>query len=402
MTDETETAEPLATEPAEASDRHPPREPTEPARGVAAAGPGPERERLRVGFLHIGRERSGLRRYGRILAAEAAGRPDLEVVERDAGSRDAPLASLRAAARDLAGVDAVHLQYKVADWDPRLGGIPRVEAVLRELHAPLVVTLHDVFERRGLRERWLSPSALGLRRLGLAAGRLVVHADEERRRLDGLLPARKIEVVPHFVEPVALPDRTAARHALHVEGRRVISLLGTMTKRRGHRLVLDALTRLSDDVVALFAGAPIEGRDHLERDLVAHARVLGVAGRVRFLGYVDDATLGQVLAATDVGLCPFREMSASGALATWIAVGCPIVVSDLPAIRELDALEPGALHRFAPYAPAVLAAAVERALAGATVTGEPDGRVQALAARLATPLAVERYVALYRAVSRER
>ena len=40
---------------------------------------------LRVGFLHIGRERSGLRRYGAMLAAEAATRPELEVVESDIG-----------------------------------------------------------------------------------------------------------------------------------------------------------------------------------------------------------------------------------------------------------------------------------------------------------------------------
>ena len=38
---------------------------------------------IRVGFLHLGRERSGLRRYGAILAAEAATRPDVEVVARE-------------------------------------------------------------------------------------------------------------------------------------------------------------------------------------------------------------------------------------------------------------------------------------------------------------------------------
>ncbi len=53
---------------------------------------------LRVGFLHLGRERSGLRRYGAILAAEAARRPDLEVIEADAGDREASWSDLRAAA----------------------------------------------------------------------------------------------------------------------------------------------------------------------------------------------------------------------------------------------------------------------------------------------------------------
>ena len=68
-----------------------------------------------------------------------------------------------------------------------------------------------------------------------------------------------------------------------------------------------------------------------------------MADRVRFMGYVPDDELETVLAATDVALCPFREMSASGALATWISAGRPIVTSDLPPIRELDALAPGAV-----------------------------------------------------------
>ena len=106
---------------------------------------------LRVGFLHVGREHSGLRRYGAILAAEAATRPELVVIESDVGDRGATWADLRRAARRLRGCDVVHLQWKLADWDPRLGGIPRMEVVLQSLRRPLVVTLHDVFAREG---RW--------------------------------------------------------------------------------------------------------------------------------------------------------------------------------------------------------------------------------------------------------
>jgi glycosyltransferase involved in cell wall biosynthesis len=204
-----------------------------------------------------------------------------------------------------------------------------------------------------------------------------------------------VEVVPHFVEVrAAYPDRTAARDRLGLTDRRVVKLLGTITKRRGHRLVLDALLDLPADVTALFVGSVIEGRDHVARDLQAHAAAIGVADRVRFLGYVPEADLERVLVATDVALCPFRFMSASGALATWISSGRPIVASDLPPIRELDALAPGALRRFAPYESPALAAAIRAALAS---TGDaPDERIRALAAELATPRIVERYAALYR------
>ena len=353
---------------------------------------------LRVGFLHVGRARSGLRRYGRILAAEAATRRGLEVIEADAGDRAASLADLRRAARELSDADVVHLQWKLADWDPRLGGIPRMEVVLQSMRRPVVVTMHDVFQRRGWRERLISPGALGLRRLGRAAASLVVHSEEERRRLGGLVPSTRVEVVPHFVERrTALPARDAARAALGLQDEQVVTLLGFMTKRRGHALTIDALARLPERVTALFVGAPIEGRDHMLEALQARAADAGLADRVRFLGYVPDETLNEVLAATDVGLCPFREMSASGALATWISAGRPIVTSDLPPFRELEAMQPGSLHVFRPYTAEALAACVGTALDGATTA--PSPAVEALARRLATPRIMDRYIGLYKAAA---
>jgi glycosyltransferase involved in cell wall biosynthesis len=353
---------------------------------------------LRVGFLHVGRPRSGLRRYGAILAAEAARRSDLEVIESDAGGRGARWSELREAAVRLRPADVVHLQWKAADWEPRLGGIPRLELLLRSLRRPVVVTMHDVFAPHGRWARRLSPSALGIRRLAHAAASLVVHSEDERGRLDGLAAAAKVEVVPHFVEVrAALPDRSAARSALDVADRRVVTLLGTITKRRGHRLVIDAMPSLPDDVIALFVGSSIEGRDHVSRELEEHAAAIGMSERVRFLGYLPEAELEQVLVATDVGLCPFRIMSASGALATWISAGRPIVTSDLPPFRELIELAPGALHPFAPYEPEPFAASIRGALELATPLPHPP--VVELARRLATPRIVERYVGLYRAAA---
>jgi glycosyltransferase involved in cell wall biosynthesis len=344
----------------------------------------------------VGRERSGLRRYGRILATEARARPDLAVLERDAGGPRVSWRTLHAAARELHEAEVVHVQWKLADWGPRLGGLPRLELLLRSLRRPVVITMHDVFVPQGRWQRRLSPTALGLRRLGRAAASLVVHSEDERSRLDGFVLPEHLEVVPHFVEVrTDLPDRGAARRALDVDGHRVVTLLGYLTRRRGHRLVIDALRDLPDDVIALFAGSVIEGRDHVSDELRAHAADAGVADRVRFLGYVPEEGLDEVLAATDVALCPFRAMSASGALATWLSAGRPVVTSDLAPFRELDAMSPGALHPFAPYEPRALARAILATLE--TAPAGPDPRVQALARRLAAPRIMDRYVGLYHA-----
>jgi len=354
--------------------------------------------KLRVGFLHIGRERSGLRRYGKILATEAATRPDLEVVESDVGGRDVSWSDLRRGARRLNDVDVVHIQWKVADWNPRLGGIPRLEVVLRSMGRPTVFTLHDVYAPENRWGRTIAPATLGLRRLGRAASSVVVHSQEERHRLAGRVPEGKVEIVPHFVEVrAALPDREESRAALGVSDKRVISLLGHVIKRRGHRLVIEALRKLPEDVYALFVGSPLEGREYMVEELREYAAENGVEDRVRFMGFVPEEELEQVLAATDVALCPYRSMSASGALTTLISAGRPIVTSDLPQFRELRAMEPGALYLFSPYDSTALTPAIEHALAEAD--DEPDPHVVALARRLSTARIIDRYVGLYQAAA---
>lgn len=362
--------------------------------------------RLRIGFLHVGRERSGVRRYGRILAEAAATLPDIDVLEVDAGERDASHVDLWRAGRRLREVDVLHVQWKLADWGPRSGGLARSELLLRAAGVPAVVTLHDVFERHGPWQRRLSPSALGLRHLARRSARLVVHLEEERRRLRGLVPEERLSVVPHFVEQMSsLPGREAAKRALGLEGRRIITLLGYITRRKGHQLVLDTLPLLPDDVVALFVGSVIEGRDHVAEELRAGARSAGLAERVRFAGFVPDAELPLHLAATDVAVCPFRDISASGAFSTWIASGRPIVTSDLPAFREYRAMEPDALHIFGPTEPGPFAAAVMAVLEAPARHGiepargdlkERDPAVHRLAERLSTGRIIERYAAEYR------
>jgi glycosyltransferase involved in cell wall biosynthesis len=205
-------------------------------------------------------------------------------------------------------------------------------------------------------------------------------------------------VVPHFVEQrAALPDRTQSRTSLDVSDRRVITLLGHMIKRRGHKLVIEALRELPEDVIALFVGAPLRGREYMVDQFKEYAVKLGVHDRTRFMGFVPEEELERVLAATDVALAPYRSMSASGALATLISAGRPIVTSDLPQFRELGAMEPGALHSFSPYRSEALAPAIAAALEVAS--DEPDAHVQALARRLSTARVVDRYVGLYRAAA---
>ncbi len=144
-------------------------------------------DRLTVGYLHLGRPESGVRRYGSMIAGSVARRSDVTVVESDGGRRDAGLADLRLAARRLRDADVVHLQWKLADWGGPRWALPRLEVALQACRRPVVVTLHDVYERATFGERWLEPAALGLRRLSLRSRTLVVAVSARGSAMSGAL-----------------------------------------------------------------------------------------------------------------------------------------------------------------------------------------------------------------------
>lgn len=351
---------------------------------------------IRVAFIHLGKEGGGVPRYGRILAEGAAADPGVEVVSVDVGGRRAGLGDLRHAAREAGTANVIQMQWKLADWGGGWHAFARLAWFLLCARRPVVATLHDVYAPRRRRDRWLRPDAWALRVLGLRARRLVVHAEEERRRLGGMVRGTKVDAIPHFVEVrPPLPDAAAARRELGLEGRRVITLLGFITERKGHRLLLETLPLLAPDVSVVIAGSPITGRDFRRKELEALAKELGVTDRVLFTGYVGDEMLSRVLAATDVAACPFKDVSASGSLSTWISAGTRIVASDLPAIREYDTLARGAIRRFSPRNREAFAAALTAALADAAAHPGPDAAVLRLATLLAVPRIVGQYAAVW-------
>lgn len=365
---------------------------------------------MRIVYVLAGGPRDGLRRYA-VLLGRAVGRlegADVSFVEaEDPG-----------ALRRLEGADVVHVQ-----WNPRLveaGDLPRLVDAVAAAGGPLLVaTLHDVYlddpwygrrkrRRIGRRVRaWWRARARSRRRrrafaeiLGKAHLALACF-DEERRRLEELPGAERVRVLPHFVEErERLPDRQRARRALGLEGIWLV-LLGHIHPRKGYDLAVEALAHLPDEVrLALVGEAHGHDRSKLDKCL-RRARSLGVADRVRVTGWVEDDEQEFWLSAADVALCPFRFLSASGSLATWISVGRPLVVTPLPQIEELRALEPEAFA----VAPAAESAAIARTVLDVLESGRAGGEEPALrrlAERLALGRVARRHVALYEEVAARR
>jgi glycosyltransferase involved in cell wall biosynthesis len=349
-----------------------------------------------LGFLHLGRAESGVRRYGQLIADEARTREGVEIIEVEAGRVDESSAQLARVAAELADRDVVIMQWNRRGWGKHGRSLPRLMRFRRAFRGALVVTLHDVFDREGLRQRHLQPDVWSLRWLGRTADRIVVHSQIEVERLRGIVPMDKIRVIPHFVERRQLtltPEE--ARAKLGLSGRRVVTLLGFVYGRKGHRYAVEAVPFMPDDAVMVYAGGPVAGRSFVHDLALSKAEELGLGDRFRITGYLDDDAWETWIAATHLAILPFTDLSASGSLSSWISAGKPMLVSDLPGLREYGRRVPGALHFFGPPEPWPLGSAISELLA--QPLPDPDPNVL----RLARELSMERTVDRYLQVARE-
>jgi glycosyltransferase involved in cell wall biosynthesis len=113
-------------------------------------------------------------------------------------------------------------------------------------------------------------------------------------------------------------------------GVKVVLYAGRMDEGKNVEGVLAALARVAEEVplAAVMCGDG-PSRPRLERT----ARELGLAGRVVFQGYVDN--LWELMRGADAFVSLSRFEGCPNVVLEAMACGCPLVVSDIPAHREL-------------------------------------------------------------------
>ena len=345
-----------------------------------------------LGFLHLGRAESGVRRYGQLIADEARTRDGLAITEVEAGRVDQSSEQLAQVAAGLSGCDVVLMQWNKRGWGKYGRALPRLMRFRRGYKGALVVTLHDVFDRDGFRQRYLRSDTWSLRQLGRTADLIVVHSQIEVERLRGIIPVEKLRVIPHFVEARELPlSPEEARAKLGLGDRKVVTLLGFVYGRKGHRYAVEAVPYMPDDAIMVYAGGPIEGRTFVYDLALQKAEELGLGDRVRITGYLSEEELSSWMAATHLAILPFTDLSASGSMSSWISSGKPMLVSDLPGTREYARRVPGALNFFGPAGEAwPLGSAISELLA--KPLADPDPGVRRLAEELSMSNTVDRYL----------
>jgi glycosyltransferase involved in cell wall biosynthesis len=302
---------------------------------------------------HAGGVESHVRRLARAFARQGHDvtvvtsrfRPNLPVDERMEGYRvlrSRTLAVLLNTPFDVGvgrtlrplDADVVHLHYP-----PPVTSFFATRTLQRR-NVPVCLTYHcDLYLAgvtgrilAGLYQRVFLPPTL--RRVG----RIIVHT-RSYGVTSANLRGRDLTVIPSVVDldwfrPGLDPGRL--RGDLRLDGKRVLAFTGRLVPHKGVDVILQALTMLPDDVVLLVVGAGPR-----LPSLVGLARRLGVAERVRFCPAVVDDELPRYLGLADIFVFPSQSrLEGFGlAVAEAMAVGLPVVIADMPGVREV--IEPG-------------------------------------------------------------
>ena len=174
----------------------------------------------------------------------------------------------------------------------------------------------------------------------------------------------------------------------------LILVIGRVARRKGIDRLLVALARLKhrSEWHLKIAGS-IDEPEH--ENLTELARKLGIEERIEFTGVYSDAAHTELLSHAQMAVFPSRAEGFGLALVEAMAAGVPVLVSDIPAHRQvLGSALSSALVDFERSEEA--AAAIERALID-TQNGGPDGSstVQNRAAAFDIERLLEQTRALY-------
>ncbi len=157
-------------------------------------------------------------------------------------------------------------------------------------------------------------------------------AAEECKRLGRLRPD-SVEVLPVELDGEKFeprPRNEALRESWGFKDKVVVMSTRPLKEMYDHASLLAALARPDAEKLAVV----LVGDGNLRADLEKRARDLKVDGRVRFEGLVETGRIPEVLSAADLYATCSRTDSASLGLLEAMAMGLPVVASDIPANRE--------------------------------------------------------------------
>jgi glycosyltransferase involved in cell wall biosynthesis len=166
---------------------------------------------------------------------------------------------------------------------------------------------------------------------------MIVHTQESKEIMKTIydVSESKLRVIPHgsFEKPNFL-NKEECKRKLGLQNKTVITILGFVTPKKGHDLVIPLLPQLDPKVQLVIAGGPQTTSDAAYVDRLKKIAVqYNCLDKVTFTGFLQDLTC--VINASDIAILPYRTVTDSGVLHLLIAYRVPTIASDLKAFREV-------------------------------------------------------------------
>jgi glycosyltransferase involved in cell wall biosynthesis len=228
--------------------------------------------------------------------------------------------------------DLVHFQWLALE---------QIDEWLLPRGRPLVITAHNLPPRDGRAVRRAAK-----RRIYRRFDAVIVHSEHGRSRLirELDLPAELVHTIPHgafddlaALAPHPLPAGLAPTAAP------VVLCFGLLRPYKGIDVLIEAWRGITD------AELWIVGRPRLDIGPLAAAAPANVRWVPRF---VSDGELAACFRRADLVVLPYREADQSGVLATALAFGSPLVLTDVGGFPEVA--QSGAARLVAPADPTAL------------------------------------------------
>jgi glycosyltransferase involved in cell wall biosynthesis len=166
-------------------------------------------------------------------------------------------------------------------------------------------------------------------------------ADSEATRRDLLdlwqVPAEKVTVLYSGVnasfQPAGEVQVTAVRRRYRLDDAPYLLSVGTVQPRKNYQMLIQAFAAVAADWPHTLAIAG--GKGWLYEEMLAEVDRQNLTGRVRFIGFVDDADLPALYTGADLFLFPSLYEGFGLPLLEAMACGVPVLTSDASCLPEV-------------------------------------------------------------------
>ena len=177
-------------------------------------------------------------------------------------------------------------------------------------------------------ERWINRNAAHI----IAPSQMVWDILVERESV----PEEKLSLIPYpqtagRFDGVRDTDVERVRHELNMHSSLALVCISRLSIEKGHRYLFDAFSRIVRD--GLDATLYLAGEGPYKEAIQGFAKVMGIEGRVRFLGWRTDALA--LVKAADIVVHPSLQEALPSAVIEAVMLEQPMVATDVSGVRDI-------------------------------------------------------------------